>query len=127
MADTVVIGIVEMNKRLFNLQRALPEEIKQALIDEAKIELTEAQKRTPVKTGALKASGHLEDPTFIGHETAIQIVFGTDLTYAIYVHEDLEAHHDVGQAKFLESVLLESEPYMLRRVANRINFNRLIY
>lgn len=28
--------------------------------------------------------------------------------YAIYVHEDLEAHHDVGQAKFLETAVRQN-------------------
>jgi hypothetical protein len=30
------------------------------------------------------------------------VVVGYTQNYAIYVHENLEAHHDVGEAKFLE-------------------------
>jgi hypothetical protein len=30
------------------------------------------------------------------------VVVGYEAEYAIYVHEDLNAHHDVGQAKYLE-------------------------
>lgn len=30
------------------------------------------------------------------------VVVGFSASYAIYVHENLEAHHPIGQAKFLE-------------------------
>jgi hypothetical protein len=33
---------------------------------------------------------------------APRVVVSYDMDYAVYVHEDLEAHHLVGQAKFLE-------------------------
>lgn len=32
----------------------------------------------------------------------VSVVVGYSQAYAVYVHEDLEAHHPVGQAKFLE-------------------------
>lgn len=36
------------------------------------------------------------------HGRRIRLVVGYHAPYAIYVHEDLEAFHPVGQAKFLE-------------------------
>jgi hypothetical protein len=45
---------------------------------------------------------------------------GPSAPYAIFVHEDLDAKHKVGQAKFLESWLLESRPNMTARVARRV-------
>lgn len=33
----------------------------------------------------------------------IVVIVGFSQTYALVVHEDLEAHHNVGQAKYLES------------------------
>lgn len=41
--------------------------------------------------------------------TGVKVGFST--AYAVHVHEDLEAHHQVGQAKFLE------EPARLNRSA----------
>jgi hypothetical protein len=51
----------------------------------------------------------------------VRMAFGGPAApYAIKVHEDLEAFHRVGQAKFLESVLLESAPHLAQRVSRRI-------
>lgn len=62
----------------------------------------ESQMRTPVDEGNLKG----------GHYTAVQVngsfavaEIGTVADYAIYVHEDLEAYHPVGEAKFLENAM----------------------
>ena len=33
--------------------------------------------------------------------------------YSVYVHERTELHHDVGQAKFLETALQTKEPEFL--------------
>ena len=41
--------------------------------------------------------------------------------YAIYVHEDLGAFHPVGDAKFMESVLNESRPFLAKRIAARVD------
>jgi hypothetical protein len=46
------------------------------------------------------------------------LAFGTD--YAVYVHENLQAHHPVGQAKFLESAMTEAAPTLAERVAARV-------
>lgn len=37
-----------------------------------------------------------------GEETSKSVIVGYTQSYALYVHENLEAHHSVGQAKFLE-------------------------
>ena len=40
-------------------------------------------------------------------DASVAVGFAAD--YAIYVHENLQAHHPVGQAKFLESAAREGE------------------
>jgi hypothetical protein len=47
---------------------------------------------------------------------------GAAEAYAIVQHENLEFHHTTGEAKFLESVLNESRPFMAQRIAKRIKF-----
>jgi len=42
----------------------------------------------------------------VSTETQISILMGFTMSYAIYVHENLQAHHTVGQAKFLEQPLM---------------------
>lgn len=103
-------------------------EAARALLEEMKIELLEAQRRTPVLTGALRDSGKVDLPQVSDQTISCQITFGTtepSSKYAIYVHEDLEAIHPTGQAKFLESVILESAPYMAQRVGRRIDLSKM--
>lgn len=69
--------------------------------------LGEAQRRAPVEEGTLRASGELE----IEHDPAtgmIVAVVSFNTVYAARQHEELGWHHPRGgQAKYLESVLLE--------------------
>lgn len=118
-------GGAEMRGNLARILRALPNEVSRALYEEAQIERTESMERTPVKTGALKGSHEVSRPTmgWEGWQVTIS-VGGPAAPYAIRVHEDLEAFHKVGQAKFLESTILESAPFMPGRVAKRIDLNK---
>lgn len=87
---------------------------------ELEIEMTEAKRRTPVDTGNLRASGTVTEQ-WSGREYTITLSFGGPAApYALQVHENLEAFHKSGQAKFLESVLLESAPYLAKRIALRM-------
>lgn len=58
--------------------------------------------RVPIDTGRLRNSGQAEDGV---------VSFNTD--YAIYVHEILENHHPIGEAKFLENALIENRSTIL--------------
>lgn len=111
-------GLDEMNRRLEAIARANVEAAKEALRTEAEVEMTEAKERTPVRTGALRSSVRVE-PSEDGLELKLKFG-GTAAPYAVEVHENLGAFHHVGQAKFLESVLLESAPFLPERVARRM-------
>ena len=114
-------GTNQMRARLLALASRMPAEVGAALYAEAEILMGEAKDRTPVDTGALKASGLVTLPEIHGREIAVDLAFGgASAPYAVYVHEDLRAHHTVGQAKFLESVLLERGPDLAERIADRV-------
>lgn len=116
-----------MRERLKRLAQRFPDEVGRGLYIETEVEATEVKKRTPVDKGPLRASIHQIGPFREGRRIYTMIVVGgTSAPYAIYVHEDLEAFHPVGQAKFLESVILESRPHMGARVAKRIELNRAL-
>jgi hypothetical protein len=116
--------------------------IGRALYQEGNIEMTEAKKRTPVDTrpnasyphqqaphpGQLRASGRVDIPKVEGKEVQVVLSFGQGPSgdYAIYVHEDPDAIHPVGQWKYLESVLMESQRYMGQRLASRMDLNALV-
>lgn len=124
-------GKEAMVAKLRRFAAKFPNEVGRALYIETEIELKEVKRRTPVDTGELRASEHVVGPIIKrsskGPVIYCMIVAGGPATpYAVYVHEDLDAFHKVGQAKFIESVLLESRPYMAMRVAKRIELNRAL-
>jgi hypothetical protein len=111
---------VSMNLR--RLADRSPDAAGAALYVEAEIEMTEAKQRTPVDTGALRGSGYVNPPQYRGREITVEMGFGGPAApYAVHVHEDLDAFHPVGQARFLASVIDESAPYLLERVGRRLN------
>lgn len=119
-------GTERMVAKLLKLQQDFPDRVERAILQEAKIELTEAKRRTPVDTGTLRASGKVgmmrEGRTII----AIFSFGGPAESYVVYVHERLDVFHMVGQAKFLESVLNESRAHMAKRIAKRIDLNNAL-
>lgn len=65
----------------------------------------ESMRLTPVDTGNLRNSAYT-DP--IGTDDNPGVEIGYQAAYAVYVHERTELHHEVGQAKFLETALKKS-------------------
>lgn len=118
-------GADDVAQRLEAIAARMPGVVADALYAEAEIEMGEAKRRTPVKSGELRASGIVGQPTYgsygLGKEISVPLSFGGPAAeYALVVHEDLEAFHKVGQAKYLESTILESAPFMGRRISKRI-------
>lgn len=126
-AGITLVGLDKLASRLESFARRFPDEIGRALYAEAEVEMTEAKRRTPVKTGTLRGSGHVEPPRYRGREISVTMAFGGPARgYAIQVHENLGAYHPVGQAKFLESTVRESAPYLAARVSRRVRLNRMV-
>lgn len=122
MAD----GAADVLRRLQQVIHEAPTVVAQALFEEAEIEMTEARERTPVETGDLRRSGFVQPPEIDRDAVSVTLGFGGPAApYAVYVHENLEAFHPVGQAKFLESTLLESVPHLPARIARRINLEQM--
>lgn len=96
--------------------------------------MTSAKEETPVDTGNLRASGHVAEPVIEADTVSVTLGFGgpagagnqggetnsEDVGYAQFVHDDLSAHHPVGNAKFLESPLLAAVPQIKENVAGAI-------
>jgi hypothetical protein len=110
---------------LRKIGRNAPGEFERAQYEETEVEAAECKRVTPVDTGSLRNSVHAEGPTWRGKQCETAVVAGGPAAgYAIYVHEDLSADHPVGQAKYIEGPLLQSAPFMGRRIAKRIDLNR---
>lgn len=104
-----------------------PDVVAQGLMAETEIEATEARKRTPVDLGPLVASVHAEGPFRNGRSIYSMIVAGGPAApYAIFVHEDPDAFHPVGQWKYIESVINEAKAYFAERIARRIQLEKAL-
>jgi hypothetical protein len=86
----------------------------EAIQAESEYELTLTQAEVPVLTGALQGSGRVEpadDATTVANIIAYGGPAGSgpnqavDVDYALIVHENLEAHHPHGKAKYVEDVV----------------------
>lgn len=102
-----------------------PNEFAKALYQETELEAKECKRVVPVKTGTLKGTIHVTGPFKAGKRIWTFVVAGGPAAdYAKVVHEDLEALHSNGEAKYIERPLNASRPYMKARVAKRIDLNR---
>lgn len=73
----------------------------------------EAQRRVPVDTGNLKGSAYTRKSP--DDKEAVEVGFGA--AYAVYVHENLNAFHDNGEAKYLENAATSKREEVLQAIA----------
>lgn len=103
------------------------------IYQEAEGILAQSKPLVPVDTGSLRASGYVEMPEIDANKVTVAFGYGgpasiknpktgepTD-TYAIYVHENLDAHHKVGMAKFLEIPFNAAKSGMPGRIVQGMN------
>ena len=111
--EILVTGIAEVNAQLAKLVERDQQAAVQALREEAETIMTDSKQRVPVDTGVLRASGFVSPV-----EDGVRLAYGGAASdYAIYVHENLDANHPVGEAKYLERPVLEALPGLAERVA----------
>jgi hypothetical protein len=107
-------GALEMKVKMRNLSARCKQAIVNGVRNFEQIELREMQRRVPVRTGELRDSGYWVEPVIVGDSVRGNMGFAAE--HALFVHEDLEAFHETGEAKFMESVLNESRSSFGERV-----------
>jgi hypothetical protein len=77
-----------------------------------------AQQLCPVDTGLLKnsAATRIEHPG----TPKVSVSVGFFTSYAIFVHENLDAHHPVGQAKFLTTPLRQEHKKLMQIITDEM-------
>ena len=126
-------GVAEMTALLKKVAAKFPDRVAAAIYQEAQIEMTESKRRCPVDVsenaphpGQLRASGTVHEPERHGKNISVTLSYGgAAANYAVFVHENPDAFHKVGQWKYLESVLNESRSTMAARIAKRIDLNKM--
>ena len=109
-------GFVELTNRLNRSASQISDTVQNALLDCGNDLQQKAVDITPVDTGALRASAFTEAES--GSNPSV--IVGYTEEYAIFVHENLEAHHNNGQAKFLEQPLRENADRYAEHVKNKV-------
>lgn len=80
------------------------------VVGERKLAIT--QERVPRRTGKLAKTGRVS--VRVGEkQVMVRLKYGDDeeVKYAIWVHENLTNKHEVGQAKYVESVIRETRDF----------------
>lgn len=114
-----------MNGDVFELvgSLSLPEQLvlqagAGALLEEGERIMADSREHyVPVDLAILKGSGHVRLPEVDGGEVSVVLAYGGPAeAYAIVQHENLDYHHTVGEAKYLEKPLMAAQAGMLERV-----------
>lgn len=70
----------------------------------------------PIDRGPLRESAQVTPATSQNLEAHVSY----DTPYAARQHEELDYHHDEGQAKYLEEPLVQNEAKYMQAIANRL-------
>lgn len=128
-------GLDGLRVKMLGLREDLLHRAGGALYEEALEMSAVSQERTPVMTGALRASHTVSEPEYDG-DRSVKVVIsvgGPSIPYAYRVHENIEANHEAphrgpdgqmytcgGEAKFLESAVREGSEGLGGRLAERM-------
>ena len=111
-----VVGVRKLQANLKKRSQRYSEEVKVTLLEGSLLIQRMSQEQCPVDTGATRNSAR----TIVVRETdnriEVQVRYGT--VYAIFVHENLSARHEVGNAKFLEIPFRIESPRLIKRLSN---------
>lgn len=116
-----------MISKLLRIEKKFIGETTAAADAEMAIEMNESANKAPYLTGALRDSKRQIPASWSDRKLTAGFTFGNDVVdYAAAVHEDLEAIHTTGEAKFAESTLRESSRHMARRIGVRIRLSGIV-
>lgn len=115
------IGLERLQSRMNSAPKEIETQLSKALGRSIAMAETESKRRTPVDSGYLRSSiGGAGGYQFVRGFTA---GVGTNVNYAIYVHEKTGLRHPVGDAKFMEKGLKAAMPFIereLEKVAGKV-------
>ena len=119
---TRLIGLDKALAKLDKLPGRIERIIKSELFKEGEgIMAMSKEAFVPVDQGPLRASGHVDDPVVKGDEVTVTLGYGNSaVEYAVFVHEDLNAFHPTGEAKYLETPFKMAVPGIKRRMAKAL-------
>lgn len=111
-------GLEEVSLNIQKLVNDNWDDAKDALLKETNIVLKDSVRQTPHEFGNLRRSGAVD----VIKETRkdFDVMIGFDMEYAAAVHENMEAYHPKGKAKYLEDPLFARIDKIPKNIAKRI-------
>jgi hypothetical protein len=118
--------------RLAALGQYVPLGLGEAIYEEGLIVKAQSEDGTPVRHGILQGSTDITQPR-VTEDGAVEVkitVGGPTAKspegagYAVFVHEDTAAHHEVGHAKYLEIPINAAQATFGERVAARLDLKK---
>lgn len=102
-------------------KRMIGSVIERHLFQEGEGVMAQSKELVPVDKGVLRSSGHVQLPKRIGNQVVVTMGYGGPAAgYAVKVHEDLQAFHKVGGAKYLSLPFNQAMRGLARRLATRL-------
>jgi hypothetical protein len=118
MTTFKVIGVPNVFKAMDAHAKKMHKSVEKAITDEGNDVLRESMEECPVRTGRMRRTGTVDKPKISGG--SISVIIGYHVKYAADVHENLEAQHKTGKAKFLEDPINRAAPGLPDRMAKRM-------
>lgn len=106
-----VKGLSEIKAALAKVKAEQDKKKRKALTRIGVIVKADSQKMTPVDENNLRPSAYMNVEGFE------KVLIGYTAFYAPFVHEDLEATHTIGEAKFLEKSVKMNQDRILEELA----------
>lgn len=117
-----VLGVDDLVRKLKKHPDIAMHEIISHMNKEAEGIMTDSKENyVPVDLGTLKSSGHVKLPVVKKSTVVVEMGYGGAASkYALRVHEDLNAKHTVGQAKYLEIPFKKAVSGIITRLRVRL-------
>lgn len=116
-----VTGLEALTRRFQQMPAKVQQQATEAVNSTLQTVFEESQQQVPVASqddreppGTLKASGHITPAEVSGDAVTGSIAY--DAEYALIVHENLEAVHAVGKAKYLEDPANQAAPGFVEKL-----------
>ena len=120
MADGITIhGLDQLAAKLSVYAEDMSDAVARGMVEFGGEIEAESVKLTPIDTGELRSRSYIHGPLYDSKNQQYTMVVGyekdtpAENSYAVQVHEYVEVHHDVGQAKFLETAFETKQPEYL--------------
>lgn len=115
-------GAKQVSRALQDYADRFPRRAADALYDQMhEVVEPEVYEATPEDTGDLRDTIRTASPVQNGSVISCAIeAGGPEAPYALIVHEDLDAFHPIGEAKYIERPLQRASRTFLRELAARI-------